>query len=252
MNKLSVVLIAHNEEPAIGSMLDGLLATYEAEILEIIVVDDASTDKTTDVVEERVRRSPKVRLVRRTPPCGVGRALKTGFGSVRPDAEYVLSMDSDFVENISQVRSLLDAVENRQCDGVIGSRFVEGGRVVNYPFPKLMMNRLFHFVVKILFRLKQHDLTNNFKLYRAGIFRSMPWKSDGFAMNAETGLLPVIFGYRIVEVPVVWVDRSPQMGRSKFGLFKHGAGYIQVIFHAIRCACSTKNANDQEHGRDQE
>jgi hypothetical protein len=68
----------------------------------------------------------------------------------------------------------------------------------------------------------------------------VPWKSEGFAMNAETGLLPILFGYQIVEVPVVWVDRSPQMGRSKFGLLKHGGGYIQVIFHALRCARSKK------------
>ena len=123
---------------------------------------------------------------------------------------------------------------------MIGSRFVKGGKVVGYPFLKLLMNRLFHWVVKIIFRIKQNDLTNNFKLYRTKIFQSMPWKSEGFAMNAETGLLPILFGYRIVEVPVVWIDRSPQMGRSKFGLLKHGAGYIQVIFHALRCAWSRK------------
>jgi dolichol-phosphate mannosyltransferase len=237
---LSVILIAHNEEQAIGPMLDGLLATYDREILEVIVVDDASGDRTAEIAENWAKRNPKVRLIKRTPPCGVGRALKTAFSNISPQAEYGLSMDSDFVENIGQVRALLDVIEKENCDGVIGSRFVKGGKVVRYPFPKLLMNRLFHRVIKIIFRIQQNDLTNNFKLYRAKIFQSMPWKSNGFAMNAETGLLPILFGYQIVEVPVVWVDRSPQMGRSKFGLLKHGSGYIQVIFHALRCAWSKK------------
>ena len=240
MKALSVVLIAHNEEQAIGRMLEGLLASYDQEILEIIVVDDASKDGTAKMVESWSQRNAKVILVKRKPPCGVGRALKTGFARINPKTECVLSMDSDFVENIGQVRALIATFEQQSCDGVIGSRFIKGGRVVGYPFPKLLMNRLFHWVVKFIFRIKQNDLTNNFKLYRAEIFRSMPWQSNGFAMNAETGLLPILFGYQIVEVPVVWIDRSPQMGHSKFGLLKHGGGYIQVIFHALRCAWSKK------------
>jgi dolichol-phosphate mannosyltransferase len=238
---LSVILIAHNEEQAIGPMLEGLLATYDREILEVIVVDDASTDNTPGIVESWIRRSPKVRLVKRTPPCGVGRALKTGFSTIDPRAEYALSIDSDFVENINQVRALLNAIEEQDCDGVIGSRFVTGGKVVGYPFPKLLMNRLFHGIVKTLLKISQNDLTNNFKLYKTDIFRTMPWNSDGFAMNAETGLLPILCGYRIVEVPVVWVNRDPGMGRSKFGLLRHGAGYIEVIFHALRFAWSKRN-----------
>ncbi len=240
---VSVILIAHNEEQAIGPMLEGLLATYDREILEVIVVDDASTDNTRAIVESLIKRGPKVRLrlVRRTPPCGVGRALKTGFSTIDPRAQYTLSMDSDFVENINQVRALLDAIEEQDCDGVIGSRFVKGGKVVGYPFLKRLMNRLFHGIVKALFKIRQNDLTNNFKLYKTDIFRSLPWNSDGFAMNAETGLLPILSGYKIVEVPVVWINRNPEMGRSKFGLLKHGAGYIQVILHALRFAWSKKN-----------
>jgi dolichol-phosphate mannosyltransferase len=238
---LCVILIAHNEEQAIGPMLEGLLASYDREILEVIVVDDASTDNTRGIVESWIKQSPKVRLVKRTPPCGVGRALKTGFNSIDPRAEYTLSMDSDFVENINQVRALLDAIEEKDCDGVIGSRFVKGGKVVGYPFLKRLMNRLFHGIVKALFKISQNDLTNNFKLYKTGIFRSMPWNSAGFSMNAETGILPILCGYRIVEVPVVWINRHPEMGESKFGLLKHGAGYIEVIFHALRFAWSKRN-----------
>jgi dolichol-phosphate mannosyltransferase len=238
--KLSVILIAHNEEQGIGAMLEGLLAKYDREILEILVVDDASRDRTASIVQSWVNRSRKVRLIQRVQPCGVGRALKTGFSNLSPRAEYVLTMDSDFVENVDQVRALIDEMAKENSDGVIGSRFIKGGKVVRYPFLKRMMNRLFHAVVKILFRVKQNDLTNNFKLYKAHIFRSMPWQSNGFAMNAETGLLPVLAGYKLVEVPVVWVDRAPEMGKSNVALFKHGGGYLSVILSASRVARETK------------
>jgi dolichol-phosphate mannosyltransferase len=230
---LSVILIAHNEERAIGPMLEGLLATYGPEILEVIVVDDASTDQTGRVVSDLARENPKIRSIQRTPPRGVGRALRAGFGNISPKAEYVLTMDSDFVENIPQVRALLDAIEKENCDGVIGSRFVHGGRIVRYPFMKRLMNRLFHITLKILFGVKHHDLTNNFKLYKVHVLRSQPWRSNGFAMNAETGLLPILAGYNVIEVPVIWVGRDHSLGKSKFHLLKHGGGYLQVIRHAL-------------------
>jgi len=237
---LSILLIAHNEERAIGAMLEGLSAQYDREMLELIVVDDASSDRTAEIVRAFAAGNPKVKVIQRTPPCGLGRALRTAFSAISPRAEFALSMDSDFVENIGQVRLLIDAMEQRNCDGVIGSRFIEGGKVVHYPLLKRAMNRLFHGVVRIIFRVKQRDLTNNFKLYRANIFRSLPWRSNFFAMNAETGLLPILCGYKLVEVPVVWVDRDPEMGRSKFGLLKHGGGYLRVIFHALKVTRSQR------------
>ena len=229
---LSVVLIAHNEEEAIGKVIDGLLANYREKILEVIVVDDVSTDKTAAVVESRMKTEPKVRLIRREGPCGVGRAIKTGFKNVNPLASYVLTMDSDFVESIGDVGHLIARMEAGGCDGVIGSRFVKGSRLEVYPLTKKIANRLFHYVVQFLFRIKQQDLSNNFKLYKREIITKMPWRSDDFAINAETGILPILSGYTVCEVPVSWIGRNKEMGKSKFKLFKVGWGYIKVIPYA--------------------
>jgi dolichol-phosphate mannosyltransferase len=230
---LSIILIAHNEEAVIGGMVDGLLENYDKELLEIIAVDDSSTDNTSSVVKSRIKRSNKVRLVKKGPPSGVGYAIRAGFANVSLKADYVLTMDSDFLENINDVRSLIRKMEEKDLDGVIGSRFMEGGRLVGYPPDKKLMNRGYHFLVRALFRIKQKDLTNNFKLYKADIVRRMPWRSTGFSMNAETGILPIIFGYRVGEVPVAWINRSPRMGKSKFKLFKGGWGYVRVIGYAF-------------------
>jgi dolichol-phosphate mannosyltransferase len=230
---LSIILIAHNEEAVIGQMVDALLDNYDKELLEIIVVDDTSIDNTGSIVESKMKRSNKVRLVRKGLPSGVGYAIRAGFANVNPKSGYVLSMDSDFLENINDVGAMIREVEEKNLDGVIGSRFTEGGKLVGYPSDKKFMNRGWHFIVRTLLCIKQKDLTNNFKLYKADIARKMPWKSGGFSMNAETGILPIIFGYKIGEVPVAWINRSAEMGKSKFKLFKVGWGYVEVIGYAL-------------------
>jgi len=230
---LSVVLIAHNEEGNIVPMVTGLLSSYGKEIGELIVVDDASTDTTAFLVEKLMNAHKKLKLIKRMPPCGVGRALKEGIASVSAHTSYILTMDSDFVDSIPEVRRLINEME-KGCDGVIGSRFIKGGRLIGYPRMRLFTNSLYHFFVRRFFRITQNDLTNNFKLYKREIFRDFPWKSNDFSMNAETGLLPILWGYRIHEVPVSWVQRKTHMGRSKLNACRHSWGYITVIPAVLR------------------
>jgi len=238
---LSIILIAHNEEAVIGQMIDGLLDNYDKELLEIIVVDDTSRDNTSSIVESKMKRSNKVRLIKKGLPSGVGYAIRTGFANVNPKSGYVMSMDSDFLENINDVGAMIREIETKNLDGVIGSRFTEGGKLVGYPSDKKLMNRGWHFIVRALLCIKQKDLTNNFKLYKADIVRKMPWKSGGFSMNAETGILPIIFGYKVGEVPVAWISRSAEMGKSKFKLFKVGWGYVEVMGYALWLMLFKKN-----------
>src|SRR3990167_4122893 len=108
---LSVVLIAHNEEANIGKMIQGLMNSYDEEILEIVVADDNSADRTPFIVKELQEKYKNLKLIRRSLPCGVGRALKAGFQSVSSKADYILSMDSDFVQNIDQVTLLIKEIE---------------------------------------------------------------------------------------------------------------------------------------------
>ncbi len=229
---LSIVMIAHNEEEVIGKAIDGLLLNYREKILELIVVDDVSTDNTAAIVEARRKSEPKIKLIRREQPCGVGRAIKAGFKNVSPNASYILTMDSDFIDNMGDVGRLIARMEQGDCDGAIGSRFIEGSRMIGYPLAKRVMNRLFHYVVWFLFNIQQKDVSNNFKIYKREVIERMPWNSDDFAINAETGILPILSGYNVCEVPVSWIGRTGEMGRSKFKLLKVGLGYIKVIPYA--------------------
>lgn len=229
--KISIILPAHNEEGNISKMVEGLFERYDTEILEIIIVNDASEDETAKIAEKLKQRYKKLKLINRQPPCGVGRALKDGFSSINDETEWVLSMDSDFITNLDDVGIMLQKAKEGH-DGVIGSRYIKNGKLDGYPFLKKLSNRTYHFLVKTLLGVKANDLTNNFKLYKKEIIQNIVWKSDDFAINAETGIMPLIKGYDIVEIPTTWTQRSS--GKSSFKVFRLAPSYLKVLFNVLK------------------
>jgi len=227
--KLSVILAARNEEENIPKLVSELLKTLNKYILEIIVVNDVSTDGTASIVKDLMKKYRKVKLINRLPPPGVGRAIRTGFANISKKCDWVLTMDSDFISNVPEIIPMLEQVG--QNDGVIGSRYMPKGKLVNYPFLKMVSNRIYHLLLRLMLGINQYDLTNNFKLYKREIITSIKWQSDDFAINAETGLFPILKGYKIVEVPVSWTQRS--YGKSHFKVFKLAPSYIKVFFRAL-------------------
>ena len=228
--RLSVVLAAHNEEKNLGILVPELLRHLNKYIFEIIVVNDGSTDSTAAVVSGIMKKNKKIRLVNRTPPCGVGRALKDGFRAVSDRADWVLMMDSDFIYNVPEIPRLI-AKAGEGFDGVIGSRYMPQGKLVNYPYLKMVSNRIYHLLLRLAFGISHHDLTNNFKLYRKDVIRGIVWKSNDFAINAETGLFPILKRYKVAEVPVSWIERS--YGKSSFKVFTLAPSYLKVFARAF-------------------
>jgi dolichol-phosphate mannosyltransferase len=227
---ISVILAARNEEENIKIIVPALLKSYDKDILEVIVVNDNSTDNTQGVTEELMEKYKKVKLINRTPPGGVGRALKEGFCAVDKKADYVLTMDSDFINNVPDVNVFIEKA-NQGYDVVIGSRYIPGGKLVNYPALKKFANRTYHFIVRHVMGIPHRDLTNNFKLFKTEVVKKIKWKSNDFAINAETGLFPYVRKYKMIEVPVAWIERS--YGRSHFKVLKLGPSYLKVMFRVM-------------------
>ena len=226
----SVVIPCHNEEMNVRRLIDALLRTYDAYIHEIIVVDDNSTDRTADVVREAAVVDSRVKLVRRTPPAGVGRALRDGYAAAT--GRYVLTMDCDFVLLVPELRDLFDCVAEGH-DGAIGSRFSYESVLINYPFFKILCNRAFHWMVKLTLIRRVRDVSNNLKLYRADILKTLDIEEPHFAANMETGLKPILAGYDIKEVPVSWINRTIDMGSSSFRIVKVAPGYFWGLMRTI-------------------
>ncbi len=223
---ISVVVPCHNEEANIARLVETMLGMYGSYIHEIVIVDDNSTDGTAQIAGTMARTEPRVKLIRRNPPGGVGRALRDGYAAA--SGKYILSIDCDFVAIASEFEGLFEAVA-KGYDGAIGSRFSSESALVHYPFFKILCNRGYHLMLNLLLGKQVRDISNNLKLYRAEILKDLDIEANGFAANAETGLKPVLLHYRIREVPTSWINRTPDMGRSSFSLLKVGPEYLGVL-----------------------
>jgi dolichol-phosphate mannosyltransferase len=225
-DSVSIVVPCHNEEMNVGPLVEGLLNHYGDYIHEIVLVDDNSKDRTREVLARLAAEEPRVRPVIRTPPNGVGRALRDGLQAAR--GKFVLLMDCDFLQILPELRDMFDAAA-RGADVVLGSRFSRESVLINYPIQKILFNRTFHLVASLLFRRRLRDLTNNLKLMRREVADDLEIEASWFAANAETGLKPLLMGYSLVPVPISWINRTPDMGSSSFSLLTNGWGYAKVL-----------------------
>ena len=226
----SFVVPCHNEEMNVGPIVDSILHFYGPYVHEILIVNDNSADRTAEVTRQIAKGEPRVKLVDRLPPNGVGRALRDGYAAATGD--YVLTMDCDFEQIMPEFRDLFDAVA-RGHDGAIGSRFSHESLLINYPFLKIVCNRGFHLIANILLPVHMRDVSNNLKLYRAEIFKTLEIDQPGFAANAETGLKPLLSGYDICEVPISWINRTIDMGTSSFRIRRVAPGYLGALMQVV-------------------
>jgi hypothetical protein len=141
-------------------------------------------------------------------------------------------MDCDFVQILPEIGDLFDAIA-RGREGAVGSRFSHESVMINYPFFKTLCNRTFHLLVKLLLVWRVHDISNNLKLYRTDVFRSIEIEERHFAANAELGLKPLLAGYDIEEVPISWINRTLEMGNSSFRIVKVAPNYIGALTRAF-------------------
>lgn len=223
---VSVVIPCHNEEMNVRPLIERLLELYGEYIHEILPVNDGSTDRTANVLAELAQEDARVKPLHRRPPNGVGRAIADGLAAAT--GRFVLTMDCDFQHLLPEFRELFDAAA-AGADVVIGSRFSRHSVLLNYPFTKIFANRGFHTLAVLLFGRRIRDVTNNLKLMRREVVADLRLRQPGFAVNAETGLQPILLGYQVEQVPISWINRTPGMGTSSFRLVRVGGGYWEVL-----------------------
>ncbi len=227
-NKISLVVPCHNEETNVTPLIENLKACYGEYFYEFVIVDDNSRDKTAQIVEDLSKEDPRIRVIKRSMPNGVGRALRDGLAAA--EGEYVLLMDCDFQHILPELTGLFDAVAEG-ADVAIGSRFSRDSVLLNYAFTKILANRGFHILANILLGKGFRDVTNNLKLMKREVAKRLNLEYNDFAANAETGLQPILLGFNVKEVPISWINRSVDMGFSSFNLSKTGPNYIRALFN---------------------
>lgn len=227
--KLSIVIPARNEEGCLAATIAAICSGLrDCRIpFEIVLVDDHSTDQTVQVARSLMSYIPELRLVQNFDAAGFGLAVRKGLDEATGEAVVIMMADgSDSAEDL--IRYWDKFQEGYDC--VFGSRFMKGGRVVGYPFHKLVLNRLANWFIRLIFRLPFSDVTNAFKGYRREVIDGMrPLISLHFNLTVEMPLKAIGRGYSFAVVPVIWRNRSH--GVSKLKIKEMGSRYLFIVLY---------------------
>jgi dolichol-phosphate mannosyltransferase len=209
-----IIVPTYNERENIHALLTTVLGIDAG--IAILVVDDNSPDGTGAIVDSIAKDNPRVQVIHREGKLGLGSAYITGFkwALANTDAKYIFEMDADFSHDPKYIRDFLDAIEDH--DLVIGSRYLHGVTVVNWPLSRLILSCGANIYTRLVTGLPLKDSTGGFKCFRREVLGQLPLdsiKSDGYSFQIEVNFLCWKKGFRITEIPIVFVDR--RIGISK-------------------------------------
>lgn len=230
--KLSIVIPAYNEEESIAETIDQIEEAFSKVAIdhEIFIVNDNSKDNTIRVLEELATKYPAVKYETNLGPNGFGYAVRYGLERYSGDCVAVMMADlSDSPYDL--IRYYTTMVEgNHDC--VFGSRFIKGGKVIDYPFIKKVINRIANFIIRIVMRIKYNDTTNAFKLYKREVIDGVkPILSPHFNLTIELPLKAIIRGYSYAIVPNSWTNRK--YGVSKLKIKEMGSRYFFILVYCF-------------------
>ena len=206
--KISIVIPTYNEAANMNELLRRLVAVVPA--AQIIVVDDASPDGTSELIRSFVAPVP-VKVIVRERERGLGGALTRGLREALADgAEFVVTIDADLSHAPEDIPRLLKAAE--EADLVLGSRRVPGGSVVGWSRGRDLLSRTAAGISRFVFGLRTRDATTGFRVYRADFLKAIDLaavRSKGYAFQEEMVMLAETGGFSVAEVPIEFVDRRP-------------------------------------------
>jgi dolichol-phosphate mannosyltransferase len=202
-----VIIPTYNERDNIVTLIDRLLALPYG--LHVLVVDDNSPDGTGDLVAARKQNEPRIHLLQRPGKLGLGSAYVAGFRyALAQGAQYVFEMDADFSHDPVSIGNFLEAVKDH--DVVLGSRYLDGVTVVHWPLSRLILSYSANVYTRLITGLPVRDATGGYKCFRRRALEAVNLdqvKSDGYAFQIEMSYKIWRKGFKIVEIPITFVDR---------------------------------------------
>jgi len=209
-----IVIPTYNERENIGTIVPAVLAADPG--IEVLVVDDDSPDGTGKIADRLAAETGRVHVIHREGKLGLGSAYIRGFtwALENTDASYVFEMDADFSHDPAALPEFLETI--RDHDLVIGSRYLRGITVVNWPLRRLILSCGANIYTRVVTGLPLKDATGGFKCFRREVLERLPLetiRSDGYSFQIEMNFLSWKMGFRIKEIPIIFVDR--RVGVSK-------------------------------------
>jgi dolichol-phosphate mannosyltransferase len=214
VNSKSLLIIpTYNEIDNLHKLLPHLLETYAD--IDILIVDDNSPDGTANFVKSVIAANPRVKIIERASKMGLGTAYVAGFNYMLCNGyEYAFQMDADFSHDPSEIANFLITIQD--YDLVIGSRYISGVNVVNWPMRRLLLSYFANKYTRFVTGIPVADATGGFKCFRRKVLESIDLtniKSNGYSFQIEMNYKAWKAGFKIKEIPIVFVDRIK--GKSK-------------------------------------
>ncbi len=226
---LSIIIPVKNEEQLIKNSIDLLLNEIKNIKFEIIIIDDFSDDGTAEVIKEIIKNNDKVKFFKNNQE-GLGPLINLGIE--KSNGDYVCIMMSDLSDDVQDLKVYYEKINSEDLDAILGSRFIKGSNIFDYPIIKLILNRIFNYFVKILFLSKYNDFTNAFKIYKKStLIKLKPFVSESFNIFLELPLKLISRGYKYEVIPIKWTNRKK--GKSKFKIKELGAKYIFTLIYCL-------------------
>jgi dolichol-phosphate mannosyltransferase len=208
-----VVVPTYNERENLPQIVPAILAQDPR--IEVLVVDDGSPDGTGALADGMAAADPRVHVLHRTAKQGLGRAYLAGFAWALPKGyDYIFEMDADFSHDPKTLPAFLVAIQD--ADLVLGSRYVTGVNVINWPMSRLLLSWFANKYVRWITRLPLTDATGGFKCFRREVLEAIPFdevRCNGYAFQIEMSYRTFCKGFRLKEIPIIFVDRVE--GHSK-------------------------------------
>lgn len=227
LRRLAVVIPARDEAGCIASTVEHLHLELRMHGIdhEIIVVDDGSSDETSDILQDAATRIPNLVPLRNDGLHGFGRAIQFGLNAMTADAVVIMMADeSDDCRDVVRYWQALG--EGYDC--VFGSRFMKGGGTIDYPWLKWVLNRQANLFIRLVFGIRLNDTTNAFKAYRREVIEGcLPILSPHFNITVELPLKAIVRGYSWKVIPITW--RNRRTGVAKLKIREMGSRYFFIV-----------------------
>lgn len=233
-SKSVIIIPTYNEIDNIEKMINTVFQLYPE--IHLLIIEDGSPDGTAEVVKRYIKENKNLHMIQRKGKLGLGTAYLTGFKwALERDFEYIFEMDCDFSHDPAQIADLLNAAG--KADLVIGSRYIDGIRIINWPFKRLLLSYCASIYTRFVTGIPVHDTTGGFKCFTRKALQAINLTnviSNGYIFQLELNYKVWSKGLSVVEVPIIFYERRD--GQSKMGkgiIFEAFFNVLKLRFRKI-------------------
>jgi len=226
---LSILIPVRDEEENVKIISKDIKNKINCDNYEILFVNDFSQDKTVEIITDLMQEDDNIRYINNSIK-GLGGAITLGIKEAK--GNYICIMMSDSSDTVEDLNKYYETIKNNNCDAVFGSRFISGGRTVNYPWLKYILNRAGNRLAQLLMWSNLNDFTNGFKIYKKQTLEGLyPLVSESFNIFFELPLKTISRGYKYKIIPIEYYNRT--VGEAKFKIDELGSKYLFTLLYCF-------------------